>query len=312
MNKRTVKQFIKSNIVLAVIVLIVFGYYMYKKPSIPRKSDEVTEYVSGNTERVYGDKRVFDYGEALTDKEEEDLEFYIHEVEKEIGNDIVIVTLNESLKEYAEDYCKRYNMEMVSPDKYVMLYADEFWEVNKFGFDRPQILDGTQNTGDGVILVDNLFREPETGRIYTWMGTTGQAELRYSSDEIDHALDVFYDNLDEDYKHGLMSFVTQVSYDLDTEIVDLAFKPFAIIVAGFVLLIFVLTHLKSKSGKVTTTANTYVSPGGAKFVVHEDRFLRKSVSKVYDPPSSSSSSGGGGGHHTSGGGGSHGGGGHSR
>lgn len=312
MNKRTIKQFIKSNIVLAVIVLIFFGYYMYKKPSIPRKSDEVLVHESTNTERVYGDKRVFDYADELTDKEEEDLEFYIHEVEDKIAMDIVIVTLNESLKDYAEDYCNRYNMEMVSPDKYVMLYADEFWEVNKFGYDEPQILDGTQNTGDGVILVDNLFREPETGRIYTWMGTTGQAELRYSSDEIDHALDVFYDNLTDDYKHGLMSFVTQVSYDLDTEIVDLAFKPFAIIVAGLVLLIFVLTHLKSKSGKVTTTANTYVSPGGAKFVVHEDRFLRKSVTKVYDPPSSSSSSGGGGGHHTSGGGGSHGGGGHSR
>ena len=312
MNKRTIKQFIKSNIVLAVIVLIFFGYYMYKKPSIPRKSDEVLVHESTNTERVYGDKRVFDYADELTDKEEEDLEFYIHEVEDRIAMDIVIVTLNESLKDYAEDYCNRYNMEMVTPDKYVMLYADEFWEVNKFGYDEPQILDGTQNTGDGVILVDNLFREPETGRIYTWMGTTGQAELRYSSDEIDHALDVFYDNLTDDYKRGLMSFVTQISYDLDTEIVDLAFKPFAIVVAGLVLLIFVLTHLKSKSGMVTTTANTYVSPGGAKFVVHEDRFLRKSVTKVYDPPSSSSSSGGGGGHHTSGGGGSHGGGGHSR
>jgi len=311
-NKRTVKQFIKSNIILFILVLIVFGYYLSKKSQIPRKSDEVLVHESTNTQRVYGDKRVFDFADEISESEEESLERYIHEVENEISMDIVIVTLNESLKEYAEDYCNRYNMAMVSPDKYVMLYADEFWEVNKFGYDKPQILDGTQNSGDGVILVDNLFREPETGRIYTWMATTGRAETRYSSEDIDYALDVFYDNLDEDYTHGLMSFVTQVKYDLDTEIVDLAFKPFAVIVAAIVLVIYIIVNVIPRSGKVTTNANTYVSPGGANFAVHEDRFLYKNVTKVYDPPSSSSSSGGGGGHHSSGGGGSHGGGGHSR
>ena len=309
---RNVKMFIKKNAVLATIVAILFVIYLFEKPSIPRRTDEVVTYQSTNNDRVYGDQRVFDFGDQLSEQDEANLEAYIHETEDLIAMDIVIVTLNESLKEYAEDYCAKYNMPMVSPDKYVMLFADEFWEVNKFGYYCPHLFDGSTTTGDGVILVDNVFREPETGRIYTWMGTTGSAEEAYSSEEIDYALDVFYDGLDNNYYWGLRDFVTQVKQDNQTSIIDGSWLPLAWIIAIFVLIIFICSNLKSKSGVVTTSANTYVSPGGARFIVHEDKFLRKSVSKVYDPPSSSSSGGGGGGHHTSGGGGSHGGGGHSR
>ena len=48
-------------------------------------------------------ERVFDYGDVLTEEEEEELRGLIAETEKRTCCDIVLVTLNESLKEYARE-----------------------------------------------------------------------------------------------------------------------------------------------------------------------------------------------------------------
>ena len=272
-------------------------------------------YDSPNTQRVYGDKRVFDYGDQLSDSQEKELEEYIHAAEKKTTCDIVIVTLNQSLKDYAPEYRAKYDM-TITPDKYVMVYADKFWEDNKFGYDQPQVLDGTDRTGDGVLLVDNVFREPETGKIYTWMCTTGKAERKYSTSDIDYALDVFYEDVKDNYFKSCKKFVDQVVRDMSIEPVKLTgskITPFVALIYG---LVYMLAHLGSKAGKVTVTDSSYVMGGSLTYPVNSDNFLRKTVSKRYNPPVESSSrsggGGGGGGHHTSGGGGSHGGGGHSR
>ena len=307
--KSNFQQFISVFIVPMVIVALLGAGWLYFakfKPAVSPFRE------SGNTERVYGDKRVFDYGDQLTDLEERNLEEYIHAAEKRTLCDIVIVTLNQSLADYEPEYTSRYDIR-ITPDKYVMVYADKFWEDNKFGYDCPQVLDGTTDTGDGVILVDNVFREPETGKIYTWMGTTGKAEVKYSSEDIDYALDRFYDYVDEDYYKACTRFVDQVVSDMDIEPVKLTgskITPFVALIYG---LVYMLAHLGSKEGKVTTTESTYLVGGSLSFPINRDTFIRKSVTKRYNPPSETrSGGGGGGGHHSSGGGGSHGGGGHSR
>ena len=48
-------------------------------------------------------QRVFDHADVLTDKEEQKLEELIAKREKQTRCDIVLVTLNESLKEYARE-----------------------------------------------------------------------------------------------------------------------------------------------------------------------------------------------------------------
>ena len=201
----------------------------------------------------------------------------------------------------------------ITPDKYVMVYADKFWEDNKFGYDKPQILDGTPNSGDGVLLVDNNFREPETNKIYTWMCTTGKVERAYSEEMIDHALDVFYEYVEEDYYKACLKFVKQFELDMTGEI-HLTGSKITIGIAIFYGLIYMLSHLSSKAGSSTVTESSYLMEGSLEFPVNRDLFVRKDVTKRYNPPSESRSGGGGGGggHHTSGGGGSHGGGGHSR
>ncbi len=47
------------------------------------------------------EQRVFDHGDVLTEKQEKKLEELIAKREKQTGCDIVLITLNESLKEYA-------------------------------------------------------------------------------------------------------------------------------------------------------------------------------------------------------------------
>ena len=320
------KQYLRHFCVGFILVLVVLGVFLFIY--LPRKYAPSNYYDSPNNERVYGSKRVFDYADQLTDEQERSLEDYIHATERKTCLDIVIVTLNESLANYEPEYMSKYDIP-ITPDKYVMVYADKFWEDNKFGYDSPQVLDGTTNTGDGVILVDNLFREPETGKIYTWMGTTGKAEDYYSDYLISYRLDNFYDYVEDDYYKACMTWVERIGFDMpvDTEVVITYWDRWMLlvpswldlmplIVGALVALIYFACNSSERAGKVTTTAKTYVV-GDVTFPIKTDTFTHKDVRKVYNPPAESSRSGGGGGgggggHHSSGGGGSHGGGGHSR
>lgn len=306
-----IKQYVKHFKVILIIFAVFLTLFIVTHIG---KFEKAYYPESTNYERVYGDQRVFDYGCQLNDEEEEKLTEHIHEAELKTGYDIVIVTLNQSLKNFAPEYMANYSIN-ITPDRYVMVYADKFWEDNKFGYDCPQVLDGTQGTGDGIILVDNLYREDETGKIYTWMGTTGKAETAYSTYAINEALDVFYENVDYDYYRACNDFVDRIVWDskgMKGVYKDIysGFSPYFI--AAVVALVYFLVKRKGKSGAVTVTAESYITGRGVDFSVKEDTFLRKTVTKHYNPPSSSSGSGGGGGHHSSGGGGSHGGGGHSR
>lgn len=297
------KQYLKRfwwRYAIVLVLVIVFVASMIT-------GNKLSYYDSPNKDRVYGSKRVFDYGNQLSTKEEEKLENYIYEAEKKTCLDIVIVTLNQSLKDYEPEYRAKYSIP-VTPDKYVMVYADKFWEDNGFGYNCAQKLDGKTTTGDGVILVDNVYRE-DTGKIYTWMGTTGKAEEMYSSSMIDNALDRFYDYVESEYYAACIRFVDQIVKDCGPK--EFKFSFFPLIVALIFMAVYASFALHQKQGVNTVSSRTYMKEGSQHFAVKEDRFVRSSVKKVYNPPSSSGGSGGGG-HHSSGGGGSHGGGGHSR
>ncbi|MBR5732264.1 MAG: TPM domain-containing protein [Lachnospiraceae bacterium] len=315
----SLKQYLRHFIVGFIIVLALVGVFLFFY--IREKNKPKNYYDSPNTERVYGDQRVFDYADQLTKEQEDDLEAFIRDAEKQTCLDIVIVTLNETLADYETEYRAKYDIP-VTPDKYVMVYADKFWEDSRFGYNCPQVLDGTTNSGDGVILVDNLFREPETGQIHTWMGTTGKAEVYYSDYLIDYRLDDFYEYVNDDYLKACKYWVDgikrdmRVDYDVSEYVSypDGMFGIILLIIAGIAALIYFGCNASERAGKNTTTKVTYLAAEPV-FPLMTDTFTHKDVRKVYNPPSESSRSGGGGGgggHHSSGGGGSHGGGGHSR
>ena len=243
-------------------------------------------------------ERVFDYADVLSGKEENKLRELIAKREKQTGCDIVLVTLNEPLEEYAR---------AIEPDvrssEYVRVYAEQHWEEQGFGYDKPD--------GDGVMLVDNWSREDD-GRIHTWFCTTGRAMDAYYTEDIDHLLDNVYRYVENNPYRAYKTCVNDFYHDMT------GWRLFHLSVPGFVpwliglitCVMFIALNWNSKEGKKTTTATTYVAGRQPVFRVSEDRFLRKTVTRRKIQTGSGGS--GGGGHSHGGGGGHHGGGGHSR
>lgn len=237
-------------------------------------------------------ERVFDYGDVLTDQEENKLRKLIAKREAQTGCDIVLITLQESLQEYA-----RQIEPGVGYDEFVRVYAEQFYEENRFGYDRPN--------GDGIVLVDNWYRE-EDGHIYTWLCTTGRVKEKYSDQAVDHILDNVYRYVERDPYLAYKTYVNDFYHDM------LGIQIFHLYVPGSVpwimgllaAVLFAVCNGRSKKGAKTTTALTYTGGVQPVFRVKQDRFLRKSV-VTRKIQSNNGSSGGGGG-------GSHGGGGHSR
>lgn len=242
-------------------------------------------------------QRVFDYGDVLSEAEEEKLANLIAKREKQTGCDIVLVTLNESLKEYAREKEPR-----VPYEEFVRVYAEDFYDSNAFGYDRP--------IGDGVLLVDNWYRESD-GRVYTWLTAVGRADEKYTAARIDHLLDNVYRYVEKDPYRAYKTYIDCFYHDMSGGGVFSFELPYwlPLAAAALSMVIFVIVHWSYKKGKKTVVPTAYVN-GSPQMYRREDVFINKIVTKRHIERSSGGSggSGGGGGSH----GGHHGGGGHSR
>ncbi len=246
-------------------------------------------------------QRVFDFADLLTEEEEEKLEKLIAKKEAECGLDIVIVNLNVSLESMVHEVNPYAEIE-----DYAMIFADEFYESYAFGYDEPY--------GDGVILVDNQFREAD-GYKYLWFGTTGKAEAEFSSSEIDDVLIEVEDYIDTNSYRAYETFVKEVTKEMKGNYVDINMYENAFIFSVIIAFVYASINRPKKSKK-TVTGRTFLTNMNMK--VREDIFLRKVTHQRRIETSYSSSGGGhggsrgGGGHHRSSSGRSHGGGGRRR
>ena len=291
--KRFLKRFKVCLIILGALIVIYYALVGIHSLTGTMKNGE------RQNEECTTQERVFDQADVLTDAEEEKLRKLIAKRERQTGCDIVLVTLNESLREYAYE-----RQEYVAPDKYVMIYADDFYDEHLFGYDKPW--------GNGVLFLDNLYREDD-GFAYSWLTTTGRAEGKYSSGMIDHLLEKSYRWSRLSPYLGYKAYINQFYHDMNGfGLISINFSVPVILGLSLLLTIFfVVVNLGSEAGKKTTTAKTYVKDGRVKVNHKEDRFIRKSVVQHRIQSSSGGGSGGGGGgHHVSSGGVSHGGGGH--
>jgi len=277
------------------IIIIVCAIMIARKSK--EGSNEVTERI--NTYCTESE-RVFDYGDVLSDEEENNLRALIAEKEIEAKCDIVLLTMNESLEEYA----KKYNP-YVESYQYVMIKADNFYDEYGFGWNKTKESDD----GDGCILLDNWYRESD-GKIHTWLSTSGTVETDFSSDMIDEVLDHVYEDIEYDPYEAYRNYVLDIAKMRSHEGKGMpGIILYGVPIAAAVIFMFI--YMSTKEGKKTTTEATYVGEGGIDFSVMQDQFITKTVtSRII--PRSDSSGGGGGGHHYSSGGHSHGGGGHSR
>lgn len=282
-------------VIIAIMAIVALGLRMFHGST----SSETA--VSSNLERTVSE-RVFDYGEVLTDEEEDLLREQIQEAEFATKSDIVLVTLNESLEEYAAQY--EDSIGYVEPSEWVMVYADNFYDEHKFGYD--------QAHGDGVLFLDNIFRESD-GSIYSWMSTSGRVEDYFSSSMIDDVLTTGFSYFDASAYFAYSTLISEYEKKMLNSQEGsisryLSFKV-VLIVSLIITAIYLFVNLSGKIGKKTVNGRTYVQGGQPNLRHREDRFINKTVTKTKIETSSSS---GGGGHHTSSGGHSHGGGGHSR
>lgn len=293
MNWKKLLYYFRYYFIVIVILAVVLFFVGFKKDTV---------YVRTNQECLTAE-RVFDYAGVLDEEEEKKLRELIAQKELETGCDIVLVTLNESLEEYAKGYEDQ--LGYIDPSRYVMVFADNFYDENNFGFDKVH--------GDGVLLLDNWYREAD-GKVYSWMSTCGRAESAFSSGMIDNLLNDALEYVDSDPYGAYTDYVNLFARRMTPEKVPI--PAWAMVgVAGMFTFFYVVAHLSQNRGRRTVNEKTYLAAGGRpRMKCKEDVFLRKSVSsrKIETDSGRSSGGGGGGGHHISSGGVSHGGGGHSR
>ena len=255
-------------------------------------------------------ERVYDYANILTDGEEDRLRSQIAQMEQKLGMDIVIVTINQPMNGKNAEEIDRYNS--ASWEDNMRDYADDFWDDHKYGFNTSYLTDGIE--GDGVLLLDNRYE----GHRGEWLSTSGAAERRMSSGDIDNILwdtvDFYYDT--NPYK-AYSTFVSELEIYLGDR--GEAPLPWLGVIAGpvLVMLFYIAWGASQDKTQKTTTAYTYLAEGKPIVNASRDEFLRKNVVTRHVPRNTSSgggggghSSGGGGGHHHSSSGASHGGGGH--
>lgn len=224
-------------------------------------------YYDRTNEACTTEERVFDYGDVLTDKEEDKLRTLIDKRQKQTGCDIVLVTLNESL----EEYTKAMNSN-VSYDQFVKIYAEQFYDEHNFGYNQPD--------GDGIILVDNWYREDD-GRIYSWLYNEGKVKNAYSDADLNSLMDNVYRYVESNAYRAYKAYVNDFYHGMigmNAMTVNIP-RWVAFIIGIISSVIFVMYHWRTKKGKKTTMATTYVEGMEPSFSVLEDRFLRKSVVK---------------------------------
>lgn len=178
------------------------------------KSDdesEVSKKTVSQNERVNNvctdTERVFDYADVLSDEEEELLRELIAQREKQTRCDIVLVTMNESLEQYAKQYSSS-----SYGDEWAMIMADNFWDEYGFGWNKYV----ESNDGDGVLLLDNWYRESD-GRIHTWFLTSGRAMSCYAESMINHLLDEVYKYVEDDPYKAYETYVETFYYDMTSD-----------------------------------------------------------------------------------------------
>ena len=257
------------------------------------------EFVRNNTECTM-EERVFDYADKMTETEEEELRTVIQEAELRCGLDIIVLTLDETLEDYAKSF--ESVIGYVEPYQYTMVYADNFYDEYGFGFDKPH--------GDGVILVDNWYRESDGG-VYSWMSTSGKALDGFTVDDTEDILDRCLDYVEDDPAYAYQYFVELVADHMDPNYnLGDDMGAFSVIVGLIAGMIFFLVNRGGKIGSNTVESKAYVKKQKTNVLERQDVFITKTVTRRKIETQNTTRSGGGG--HISAGGHSHGGGGHRR
>lgn len=268
------------------------------------------------------DQRVFDYADVLTDSQETKLERLIAKREKQLGLDIVIVTICENVGSDPYD----------SSINHTIDFAEDFYSYMGFGYDgfeaeyympngeymttrnagKNLVTEGgvvSYASGSGVIWVDNWYdlNGYAESAFLAYEGTSGDTfydkaynTYLYDDNLLELEKDVWNYSNTNPYK-SYRRVVNHLASDMvSINLIEVYVKPIYLILVAIVLaFVFVLVNLNRKMGKKTVDKSTYVLGGQAHIVDRRDIFLSKHTTQRHIDTSSS----GGGSHHSGGGGG---------
>lgn len=307
------KKFIRFLLILcAVIAVMAITPFIYFQTALASRKAQTGER---NNDICTDTRRVFDYADVLTDKQEERLQRLIEKRQEQLGLDIVIVTIDEYVG--SDPYDSSYNN--------TIYFAENFYEYFKFGYDGHYSAPGSEHSttqnptagnsrGAGVIYVDN------------WYDLNGYAESAFlsyrgaSGDPFyDRAYQIYLDNSKlEELEHDVWEYsnvnpymsyrrmIAHLTADMiGPNMIEFHIKDMVTVLLPLIVTaIFLLVNLGKKLGKKTTNMSTYVQGGRADIAARRDIFLSKHTTQRHIDTSSGGGSGGGGG-----GGGGHSGGG---
>lgn len=249
-------------------------------------------------------ERVYDYADVLTEEQEDKLRSLIADKEQRFKIDIVIVTTNQPME--GQEAMEKYGYRSTKWEQNMMDVADDFWDENKYGFNK-----GFE--GDGALLLSNWYE----GQAGEHLSTSGSVEYAFSVSDIDYLLNKVGYYIEENPYKAYTAYVDALCDEVSSESglsagdLPIIFMM-SLVLPTIVALIYMFTNMHQKKATDTTTASTYVAGGRPVLKNKSDRFIRKHVSSRRIETSSSSSGGsrssGGGGHHRSSSGASHGGG----
>lgn len=288
---------------IVLIIMIVVAAALFVGQLVKGDSYVERENDDAPSERVYDDANV------LSDKEEDKLRELIEETEKRIQCDIILMTIEQPVENLSDNEIAEYNYRFNDWELNMQDIADDFYDHNEFGYDE------SGDDGDGILLLDNWYPDQEG----THISTSGDAFAKLGTYEIDRIIDDVYKYIDNNPYKAYCAYVKkaeQLLSDRDSQRIVIygngsKYLLGAILIPIIVAVAFILINRKSKEGKVTTTASTYVANGKPRVNVSQDNFIRKNVtSRVIQTSSSGGtrSGGGYGGGHRSSSGRSHGGG----
>lgn len=283
------KRYIHHFRILFIIAGVLGAIYLVLFLTMGRK-----EYERTSTEEVSAE-RVFDYAQVLNDEEEEKLQKLIDKRQRQIGCDIVILTISDSL----EDFINQNGSDSDIPyAEYVRIYANWYYDTEGYGYD--------QSGGDGALYLDNWNRSVD-GWAYTWFLTSGKVYDSFGDARVNDLINkVAAKTNDSPYK-AYRTYVNEVYRVVSKKAFLMEDMLLWLVIASLVAgVVYVISGSVSKIGKETTTPVTYIVGGKPTVNRQEDQFLTKHVTKTRIQ---SSSSGGGGSRGGGGGGGSRGGGG---
>lgn len=228
-------------------------------------------------------ERVFDYAEVLTDAQERDLEALIEKRESQIGCDIVVVTINQSLYDiYGITEDTDWNWEWSITE-----FAETFYINKGYGFNV------AGENGDGALLLHNY--DPVEKGLHLTHG--GRVWNHYSDEMVSDVLDKVYYKAKISPYEAYKYYIENMYEEMSGKAAKLNLPPVVLfIIAVIAAAIFIATHLKSKEGEKTTTSSTYVENNSVQFKVKTDELINKYVtSRVIQTSSSSGGSRSGGG-----------------